>query len=172
MDIEKLTQQNILDPNEVLVSKFASSDNTGIGIKQFVPYNSEWTPETYATETMKLVMEVVKEVELQNLTVNNIGIQLLKDTLTSLFKTVVLENGHGLVVGGTISRRHDPEYSKGMYDHFLTFNFMFTEEKTDGDMRIDLLQTVNILTIPLNLMGGINDFGDNMTFDTLFKSVN
>lgn len=170
MDIQQLTQQNILDPNEVLASKFNAISNAGIGVKQFTCHYSDLTADAYAAESMRIVAEVVKEVELQNLTINEVGIQILEDTIHNVFKLVVAQNRHNLLLGGTISKTVANTSGLKVYDYLLTFNFMANDEESENNtFSPDRLQTVAVITVPLNLLGGLDMFGDNVTFDILFK---
>lgn len=169
MDIKQLTEQNILDPNEVLVSKFNDTDGVGIGVKQFTTYTADMTPDRYAAETMQIVSEVVKELELQNLTINEVGIQVLEDMIHNVFKLVVVQNRHNLLLGGTINKQLLNSSGIKVFDYFLTFNFMSNDEETEKVFNPDRLNTVALITIPVNLLGGINNFGENVTFDILFK---
>lgn len=169
MDISKLIETNVIDPNEALVSKFTNSHNLGIGVKQFTTKHTNMSADMYAMHSMHLLSEVLKEIELQNLTINEVGIQVLEDAFHSVFKLVVVQNKQNLLIGGTISKKLANTSGLKVYDYIVTINFMSNDEDTVDTFSPDRLETVAIVVVPLNLIGGIDDFGDNITFDILFK---
>lgn len=169
MDIDKLTQKNILSEEEVLVTKFNNSANMGIGVKQFTASKTDMSPDTYVRTSMQLLSEVLKEIEFQNLVINEVGIQILEDVLHSVFKLVVVQNKHNLLIGGTISKKLVNDSGIKVYDYIATLNLMSDDEDSETGFTPDKLETVALITVPLNMLGGIDDFGDNVTFDILFK---
>lgn len=169
MDIKNLLKEPLLDPREELVTKFSAFSDAGIGVKQYTNTTSEMTADRYASETMRMVAEVVKEVELQNLAINEVGIQLLEDTIHNVFKLVVVQNKNNLLLGGTISKKLVSTAGLKVYDYILTFNFMSNDEPPSDTFSPDRLETVAIINIPLNKTGGIDEFGDGVTFDQLFN---